>query len=151
MVVDEGLEDLLQAQGSATIQGDLTDTGFPVLLSQLQAWGVTVVFATLTPCSGYGGTGRSPTDGCTTTVDGNRTAINQDLSSQYGGGVEPCPLAPCNYTDDFSSAVGNTASPQSLLTADDAGDHVNLTGAGYAAIAATVDATQLTPNSPPGY
>jgi hypothetical protein len=52
---------------------------------------------------------------------------------------------------DFDTAVSNGASPEALQTADDIGDHVNLTAAGYAALGATIPLGDLTANSPPDW
>jgi hypothetical protein len=155
VVIGEGLQDLLKAGSSTTIEADLERTGYAELVSQLQAWGITVVFGTLTPCDGYAGTG-SPADACTATVDANRVAVNGYLS-----GLTQTILAPYIYGDDFSAAVGvndpaSTATPpeQELGNAAapgdyDTGDHVNLTADGYKAVTATIPASQLTALIPP--
>jgi hypothetical protein len=163
-VVDEGLEDLLQAGDSSDIEGDLTDNGYNELISQLGAWGITVILATMTPCSGYAGSGSSPEDACTTgtapTVDASRSDVNSGyLIAQYGN--QACPLGPCVDAVDFDGAVTNGASPEALAPADagasgdnpsfDSGDHVNLTDAGYAAVTATIPLSDLMTASPPGY
>jgi hypothetical protein len=153
VVVDEGLEDLLQAGNSATIEDNLIDDGYNELATQLNAWGVSVVFGTLTPCSGYAGSGSSPEDSCTTgsgtTVDGNRSDIDSSyLDGQFGN--QACAIGPCIVSDDFDSAVSNLAAPEALLAADDSGDHVNLSDAGYSAITATIPPSQLLPDSPNG-
>jgi hypothetical protein len=155
VIVDEGLEDLLQAGNSSSIESELNNTGYAELESQLTAWGMTTVFGTQTPCSGYPGSGSSPEDACTTgatfTVDYNRTDINASLISQYGNGMTVCPLGPCQLAVDFDGAVTNGGSPEALEAADDSGDHVNLSDAGYAAITATIPTGILTGASPPGY
>ncbi len=156
VIVNVGLQDLLQAQGSGTIESDLEATGFNELLVQLKAWGITVILGSLTPCDRYAGTG-SPADACTATVDENRIDVNG-----YLDGTQSQFLAPDVYFDDFSGAVGvsdpsSTSSPpeQELSSAaapgdNDAGDHVNLTADGYKNITATIPAAQLTANTPPG-
>jgi hypothetical protein len=154
VVVDEGLEDLLQDQNDTTAQTNLITFDYPQLLNQLQAWGITVVIGTLTPCSGYAGSGDACTTGSGTTVDGNRTAVNEWMSSQFGGQAAPCitaPSIPCVFFSDFDAAVSNAASPEALVAADDAGDHVNLTAAGYTALAGTIPLNELTAVSPPPY
>jgi hypothetical protein len=155
VVIGDGLEDLLQGGSSSTILGALENTGYYELVTQLNAWGITVVFGTLTPCDGYAGTG-SPADACSPTVDGNRTAVNG-----YLGGQTQTLLAPYVYVDDFSGAAGvndpssTTTPPEQELSnaaapADfDSGDHVNLTADGYKALAGTILATQLTAAYPP--
>ena len=158
VVISDGLEDLLQGGSSSAIVGSLENTGYYELVTQLNAWGITVVFGTLTPCDGYAGAG-SPADPCSPTVDGNRTAVNGYLS-----GLTQTQLAPYVYVDDFSAAVGvndpnsTTTPPEQELSnaagqADfDSGDHVNLTADAYQAITATIPAGpagQLTADYPP--
>jgi hypothetical protein len=158
VVIDEGLEDLLQAGSSTTIQDELTGTGYAELTAQLRSWGITTIIATLTPCAGYVGTG-SPSDACTTAsggVDGNRVGVNSVISGTYSQPDVACitaPALPCEYFADFDAAVTNSASPEALLSGDDTGDHVNLTAAGYAAVAGSIEPVAgqnpLTANSPP--
>jgi len=155
VIVDEGTGDLLHG---ATEQ-DLYGIGFSELQTQLQAWGITVIFGTLPACYGYNATA----DPCTTAVDTTRATVNTDLLGLYTAPQVGCSLTdtppgipPCAYTADFSGAVGDTASPQQLLAACDAGDHVNLTGTGYLAEAATIPVTAgqptpLTADAPQGY
>jgi hypothetical protein len=156
VVIGQGLEDLLLAGSSTTIESGLENTGYYELAAQIQAWGITVIFGSLTPCDGYAGTG-TPADACTAAVDGNRTDINGYLS----GLAQPALLAPYTYFDDFSGAAGvddpastTTPAEQELSSAaapadDDAGDHVNLSPDGYQAITATIPSSQLTADSPP--
>jgi hypothetical protein len=161
VVVDEGLEDLLQARGSASIEAELTNDGYNELINQLNAWGITVIFGTLTPCSGYAGSGSSPEDACTTgtapTVDAARWDINNSfLLAQYGN--QTCALGPCDLAVDFDGALTNSTTAEAsgtpaeaLAATYDSGDHVNLTNAGYAAITATIPLSDLMAASPPGY
>ncbi|HEX4258310.1 MAG TPA: hypothetical protein VH089_24700 [Streptosporangiaceae bacterium] len=157
VVVGEGLEDLLQAGDSSTVEGQLMVDGYSELVTLLNAWGVSVVFETLTPCAGYAGSGDvTPEDTCTTsgagTVDSNRSDVNTSyLLTQFGGQPVPCALAPCTFTDDADAVVSNGASPEALNTAYDWGDHLNVNQAGLAAIAASIPPGQLTPVSPPDY
>lgn len=152
VVIDEGLEDLLLS--SVTASG-LEDT-YQELANQLQAWGINVIFATLTPCGGYDNTGLGDScavaagtagtddDSCTAgtdTVDGYRYTLNCDLAD---GDVDSLATV-----DDFDDAVtvSENDSPETLRSADNAGDDVNLTAAGYAAVAATVTEGQLSANA----
>jgi hypothetical protein len=157
VLVGEGLEDLLQAGDSTTIEDQLISDGYGELATLLSAWGISAVFETLTPCSGYTGAGNvTPEDACTTSgagdVDGNRADLNTNfLLSQFGGQPAPCLLAPCTFTDDTDAIVSSGASPETLIAADDWGDHVNVNQAGLAAIAAAIPPDQLTPVSPPDY
>ena len=136
--MDGGLEDVLQG----TAAPDLA-TGETVLQTQLQSWGITQIFTTLSPCGGYPGYGSTP-DACSTTAEGNRTTANNSIATNFSSPFPaPCLTAPssaCTFADDFSAALwdGNTSSPeQDLISADNSGDGVNLTAAGYAAAAAT--------------
>ncbi len=66
VIVDQGLEDLLQAANngdSGSIESTLVDNGYNEFESLLNEWGITVIFATMTPCSGYAGLG-TPADAC---------------------------------------------------------------------------------------
>jgi len=164
VIVDEGLEDLLQAGDSSTIQADLTGNGYTELKNQLNAWGITVIFATMTPCSGYAGSGsQTPEDACTTgtapTVESNRFAVNNSyLMPQFG--ATTCAIGPCVVTADFDSAVstsppsgGNISdSPvETLASADSAGDDVNLSDDGYQAVTGTLPLSDLMAVAPPDY
>jgi hypothetical protein len=144
-VVDAGLEDLLQAGNSTTVVQKLEDA-YLALAGQLNAFGVNAIIATLTPCHGYS----QPGDPCTTTVDANRVALNTNL-------ITGSQISVPNCVADFSAAVAAVpgASPEQLASAAppgvfDAGDHVNLTAAGYAALAAAVTGgCALTANTKP--
>lgn len=150
VIVNEGLQDLLLSQGDSTVQAGLTDTGYAVLQEQLTSdRGISTLFATLTPCSGYAGTGRTPNDPCGSAVDTARTGTNQDLASQYAQtppAIAALLSTPYSYVTDFSAAVGTTASPQTLASSYDSGSHVNLTTAGYAELASTVPTSDLVPD-----
>jgi hypothetical protein len=145
VIVDEGLEDVLRASASSTTGLDL-DNGYSALSSQLNAWGITVIFGTLTPCAGYAGSGRPPEDACTTAVDSVRVSVNSDyLLGNYGN--SPCLLTPCVTALNFDSAVSDGGSPEALQPAYNSGDNVNLTDAGYAAITAAIPLSDLMPNT----
>jgi hypothetical protein len=141
VVLDEGLEDML-ADSSAT--SSELENALQALTAQLNAFGVTVIIGTLTPCWGY--TGPSG-DACSTTVDGNRVAVNQWIDSQTGISLPNC-------VADFDSAVSNGGSPDEALATSptdyDSGDHANLSWAGYAALAPPVNECGLAPNTPSG-
>jgi hypothetical protein len=145
VIVTEGLTDLL----NGTSADDLEDA-YATLAGQLNAWGITVVFLTLTPCDGY-----AP---CTTAVDGQRSAANDWLGNQNS-----TIFTPYVYSADANAAVAiddpaSTSTPpeQKLNNGAapndaDSGDHVNLTNDGYAAITEAIPLTDLTPNTPPEY
>lgn len=63
MVIDEGLEDLLDGTGDETLT-----SAYQVLLDQLQAWGIRTVILTQTPCEGYAALTRTVTDDLTVLV-----------------------------------------------------------------------------------
>lgn len=117
VVVDEGLDDLLDGTDDDTLLSD-----YAALVTQLNAWGINVIFTTLTPCYGYAA--------CTATVDGYRSNVNDALNDNYTNDA----LTPYYDTVDFDGTVATTNSTgyEVLISAADAGDHVNLTSAGYA-------------------
>jgi len=166
VIVDEGLEDLLQAGDSDSVEQSLMNNGYSELANLLNEWGITVVFATMTPCSGYAGSGsQTPEDACTTgaagTVESNRFDINNSyLMSEWGSNAPLPGLGAALITVDFDSAVstappssdGSTDSPvETLQPADNSGDGVNLTSAGYQAVTATIPLSDLIAAAPPGY
>ncbi|HEY2670768.1 MAG TPA: hypothetical protein VGJ07_10370 [Rugosimonospora sp.] len=145
VVVTEGLTDLV----NGTSADDLEDA-YTTLATQLNAWGITVVFLTLTPCDGY-----AP---CTTGVDGQRSAANDWLGSQestiftpYVSNVDAnAAIAiddPASTSTPPEQKLNNGAAPADV----DSGDHVNLTNDGYAAITAAIPLTDLIPVTPPQY
>jgi hypothetical protein len=144
VVIDEGLEDMLTAGASTTVAADL-ETAYGTLMSELNAFGVTVIVTTLTPCAGYSNTTvgdscTTNTDPSVTTVDSNRAAVNDYVTG----------IAAPNCVTDFDNAVTNGASPEQLQAADDAGDHANLTATGYAALATQLSTDcAFAPNSLP--
>jgi hypothetical protein len=136
VVVDEGLQDVARGTPVNTLQTVV----YPELIAQLQAWGITVILTSLTPCDGYAK--------CPAAVDGSRLALNAFLAGQTTF------LAPFVRFDDLSAAVGvndpaSTTTPpeQRLSAAADAGDHVNLSDAGAASLAAAIPLSQLAANS----
>jgi hypothetical protein len=126
VVIDEGLQDLLNSAPSA----DSLDTAYSILIEELNAYGINVILTTMTPCAGYASDAHS----CTATAtDPVRLQVNQAIagSAIIDNGPPYC-LA------DADSAVSNGASPEVLSTVPtnyDAGDHANLSAAGYAALA----------------
>ncbi|WP_245607625.1 LamG-like jellyroll fold domain-containing protein [Streptomyces prunicolor] len=129
VVVYEGLEDLL---GGST-PDELEANGYTALVQQLQGWGISTTLTSLTPCDGFTGDGATANDPCTSTVDANRTDVNDWLDDMDLG--SPWSTPPVYYADfNTALAVPDTGNGEDkLATAADAGDHVNLTNAGYAA------------------
>lgn len=125
VIIDEGLQDLLSSAPSETTM----DTAYAVLTNILNAAGINVIIATMTPCDGYADDGHS----CTASVtDPTRYDVDSDiLGADIGTGVPYCPA-------ETDSTVSNGGSPEALATSPtdyDSGDHANLSFAGYAAMA----------------
>ena len=151
VLIDEGLEDLLQASGATVapdpLAGNLEDA-FDTLESQLNAFGINVIIGTLTPCAGY--VNSSAGDFCSTGA-GGVDPVRQDVNSAISDTSFP------NCYANFDGAVSNGASPEALTPAANAGDDVNLTlggtGSGYAARAPAVfsspDFCSLLPSTNP--
>jgi hypothetical protein len=151
VIIDEGLEDLLQASGATVapdpLAGNLEDA-FDTLESQLNAFGINVIIGTLTPCAGY--VNSSAGDFCSTGA-GGVDPVRQDVNSAISDTSFP------NCYANFDGAVSNGASPEALTPAANAGDDVNLTlggtGSGYAALAPAVfsspDFCSLLPSTNP--
>jgi len=133
VVVDEGLEDLLAASNGAESQVSANlDDAYQAVENELNAFGINIIVASLTPCAGYSNTTAS--DACTVgtpSVDANREDFNSTVitSTLY-----------C-YAD-FDSAVASGSGPETLAAGYNAGDDVNLTlagpNSGYAALAPKV-------------
>ncbi|MEV6606904.1 LamG-like jellyroll fold domain-containing protein [Kutzneria sp. NPDC051319] len=135
VVLEEGLQDVLAGK-SAT---DLTSNGLSLLTSQLFNADVAFVGMGLTPCLGYAGNGADPNDACTTAVDDQRQAANTWLSGLAANGKK--------YYVNSDSVVGvPDASGQrvQLHPAADSGDHVNLSDAGFGALASVYQGAQDT-------
>jgi hypothetical protein len=151
VILNEGLEDLVYASASSV----LTQTGtvnniYTAIAGQLNqavsdSPGIGVIVTTMTPCAGYvNGTVGDSCSGSTqdstlschqlsnsagTSVDNLRDRVNYDVCHGALG------IAPPPSWADLDSAVTNQAAPEALASADDTGDHVNLTWAGYTALA----------------
>jgi hypothetical protein len=133
VVIDEGLEDLLLQAGSAAAVNNLKNA-YTTLETELTGFGINVIAADLTPCTGYSNS--TAKDSCPATVDTARTAVNSFVD---GGGAGPnCPAL-------FDAAVGNGATPEALASGNGEADDVNLTlgaSGGYAKLAPAVTAGQ---------
>jgi hypothetical protein len=131
VVVDEGLEDVLNGRSA----NDLTANGYAELLNYLQAAGITVVVVGLSPCDGYTGDGAATNDACTAAVDTQRTTANTWLSDTLTAENWWTPAA-FYLNADTAIGVADTSNGETKLNpAADGGDHVNLSNAGYAALA----------------
>jgi hypothetical protein len=131
VVVDEGIQDLLGGQTVTTMEN-----AYLSLMTYLFSYNVAITVVGATPCDGYGGGGNSPNDPCTSTVDANRTDLNNNFlaSNPLGiGGNEP----PYFYIDPDTTigVLDPTNNEYKLAPSADTGDHVNLSNAGLAALA----------------
>jgi hypothetical protein len=137
VVLDEGLEDILNGQDIDTLE----NSGYSQLLTALEHNNITVG---VRPCDGYAGdgavtaTGTSGNDPCTAAVDADRVDLNTWLSSGGFGDTNPW-TTPAQFYIDTDAAIGvpDTANPAETkldLNAAISTDHVNLTDAGYAAL-----------------
>ncbi|MGW0883349.1 hypothetical protein [Streptomyces sp. NPDC002671] len=136
VIIDEGLKDTLAGTDDTSLEDS-----YGLLRDQLRAWGIKVVFTTLTPCHGY-----SP---CTTDADANRVDTNTWITDQTDFTTPTV-----NYIDTESAVAvpdpTSTADPTTLMlnagTAPsdyDSGDHVNLTTDGYRSISNAFDLASL--------
>jgi hypothetical protein len=135
VVLYEGLEDVLNGQSADNLDGN----GYAALLTYLQQNGISVIVIGLTACDGYAGdgaTGNSANDPCTAAVDTTRTTVNDWLSIGPDD-MSPWSSPPLFYIDaDDTVSVTNTADGLQKLDPNAAiSDSVNLTAAGYAALA----------------
>ncbi|WP_338681001.1 SGNH/GDSL hydrolase family protein [Streptomyces acidiscabies] len=120
LVVFEGINDLLRGGTS----DDVTD-GLRKLAERAGARGIRVLGATLLPCAG------DPR--CTPEVQERREKVNAWIRD---GDAFDAVL-------DFDAALRDPADPARLLPAYDSGDRLHPSDAGYAALAAAVDLTEL--------
>jgi hypothetical protein len=132
VILYQGLQDLLHGQSADY----LTANGYSQVLTYLQANNIAVIADGATPCDGYAGGGATPNDPCTAAVDDERTATNAWLNS-FPLGMGPWSTPPLFYIDaDAALGVPDTANGAIKLHPDaDNGDHVNLSQAGYGALA----------------
>ncbi|MFM9445939.1 GDSL-type esterase/lipase family protein [Streptomyces acidiscabies] len=120
LVVFEGINDLRRGGTS----DDVTD-GLREIAERAGARGVRVLGATLLPCAG------DPR--CTPEVQERREKVNAWIRD---GDTFDAVL-------DFDAALRDPADPSRLLPAYDSGDRLHPSDAGYAALAAAVDLTEL--------
>ena len=113
------------------------EDAYEAMITELNGFGVNVVAATITPCGGYSSTAGD--DSCTTTVDGVRTGVNNFVED----------IAIPNCYVDFAGALSNTSSPAGLDTADNVGDDINLTQAGYTTLAGVAEGCPFMANASP--
>jgi hypothetical protein len=142
VIINAGLQDILAGDGSATTQAGILNA-LKDMTQQLAAFHVQVtggvVIGSLTPCGGYTNTTSGNT--CDPNAETGRTTVNSGIST-IGGMCE----AP------FDGTVATGYGPETLATANDDGDHVNLslgTSGGYSALASMETSTcGFTPPAP---
>jgi len=140
VVLTGGLQDLLDGTSATELQ---TQTLEPII-DRLQAWGINVVLGDLTPCRGYAA--------CTPEIDAARRVVNGWISDQES--FLPPSITPVGFAQAVSvdDPAGTATPPDQVLgTEYDTGDHVNLTKAGFAALAGTIPIPALAANVPPSY
>lgn len=120
VLVYEGLDDVLNNATENSL-----DNGYTALNQELTAFGITPVYVLLTPCDGYAGDGATTNDPCTAAIDKTRQNVNNDLTG-YTYYID----APGNL------GVPDTGNGETQLDPNaQVSDHVNLSIAGYAALA----------------
>lgn len=137
VVLDEGLQDALA--GNNLGSGSYIDQ-FLFWLTDMGAQSIGVV---PTPCDGYPGGGGTPNDPCSAAAVGSAGSIAEDIEDNLS-----IPFYDPPWFVVFSNNVIGVDDPNNdgayvLSPSADAGDHVNLTSAGYAALATAV-------TTPPG-
>ena len=130
VIVAEGLQDVLHGASEQQIED-----AYEAMITELNGFGVNVILTTITPCGGYSSTVAN--DSCSAT-DGVRVNVNQNFVVN---------VALPNCYADFDAAVSAGGSPETLLAADDAGDHANLNQAGYTALTNAVQGCAFAANS----
>jgi hypothetical protein len=160
VIINEGLEDaLMSAAGKTTVsvsgesEEDLLSNALAVLDNQLNAYGINVIIATMTPCAGYSNSTMG--DSCSATVtDPTRSTVNGYITSNQIG--FPVNTLQGYCAADLDGAVTNHMSPEQLASGDGETDDVNLTWTGYAAMAGEFNPANvadspcaLSPNSYP--
>jgi hypothetical protein len=140
VLLNEGLGDLLNG---AAADG-LDSSGYAPLLSYLSNAGISVVAVGPTPCGGYAGDKATTNDPCTSTVEGNRIAANNYLNGSAPMNAFSVP--PLYYVNP-DPVIGTPNARDGMVHLSDfadTGDHVNLTTAGYGALASAIMAPQDT-------
>jgi hypothetical protein len=131
VVVYQGMNDLLAGTDDTVVTN-----AYHALGDQLAAWKIRTVFLTLTPCGGN--------TACTDQVEDDRVTVNQGIANYVMAlppGIAELDANGATAIDDPNSTT--TPAKQDLSAGDppldfDAGDHVNLTADGYAAISQTL-------------
>ncbi|WP_258055999.1 hypothetical protein [Streptomyces sp. Ru62] len=140
VVIDEGLKDILAGTDDTTLE-----ESYGLLRDQLRAWGIKVVYTTLTPCHGY-----AP---CTTDNDADRADANTWITDQTDYTTPTVTYTDAEQTVAIPDPTSTADPPALMLNAGtapsdyDPGDHVNLTADAYHAISNALDLTTLGPDA----
>ena len=121
LIILEGVNDIKSGTSAAAVIA-----GLKQIAAAAHAEGITVLGGTVTPFEGY--------SAWTSAYEAQRQAVNTFVRSS--GGVFD------GYVD-FDAAVRDPANPAALLAADDSGDHLHPSAAGYQAMAGAVDLSKL--------
>ncbi|NUP52646.1 MAG: SGNH/GDSL hydrolase family protein [Catenulispora sp.] len=121
LIILEGVNDI-----KAGTPADQVIAGLKQIAATAHAYGMTVIGGTVTPFQGY--------SAWTTAYEAQRQTLNNFVRAS--GGVFD------SYVD-FDAAVRDPSNPAALLPADDSGDHLHPSSAGYTAMAAAVDLSKL--------
>ncbi len=106
--------------------------GLQTVIDRLHAAGLRVILGTQTPCNAF-----------SLALHGNATAIA--ARNEINDWIRTSGAA--DGVVDFDAAVRDPNDPDGLLPEFDSGDHLHLSGAGYAAMADTVDLSLLQTDS----
>jgi hypothetical protein len=134
VIVNEGLEDLLNSKDQVSLQN-----AFDMLLNDLAQTGVTIIQIGLTPCYGYSGGGGTVQDACTTGVETARVGTHTNSSAGgVNGHLAGEQLSQYYYLDpDQAIGVTNSTGQVTLRPGASISDNANLSDAGYAALTMT--------------
>jgi lysophospholipase L1-like esterase len=121
LIILEGVNDIKSGTSA-----DSVIAGLKQIAADAHAQGITVIGGTITPFEGY--------SAWTSAYEAQRQAVNNFVRSS--GGVFD------GYAD-FDAAVRDPGNPAALLAADDSGDHLHPSSAGYQAMANVVDLSKL--------
>ncbi|MGW2643019.1 hypothetical protein [Streptomyces sp. NPDC001348] len=140
VIVTQGLQDIVAGHDDVDV-----DTALGLLRDQLKAWGIKVIFTTLTPCDGY--------SACKAAIDQNRIDTNTWITDQLDFTTPTVSYLDAESITAISDAASTADPPALMLSAGtapsdfDSGDHVNLTSDAYKAIGNGFDLTSLGPDT----
>ncbi|WP_201313493.1 SGNH/GDSL hydrolase family protein [Dyella sp. EPa41] len=127
IVLLEGINDIgnsgPQAKAEDRVTAEQVTGGMKTLIQRAHARGIRIVGATLTPFGGASWPYHSAAN------EAKRKAVNDWI--RHGGAFDA--------VVDFDKAIRDPAHPDRMLPAYDSGDHLHPNGAGYKAMAASID------------